>query len=273
MSKKRLISVLDSIKDESEQILEQLRSQRIGKSVSKRIRKLLANISEAWFEEVVPFLANFSISEDITNMANNRFHTLLTLVLNNRSSKSEITTLLLQIINSFSNTMIPVYEFNSFSIRTHHIEKIIENVSETESSYLEEALMCAQSGYLRSSTILGWCAAVYRMHKIIELKGFSFWNQIIVSMKTNNKVPPQFRNIPSVNNIVELQRAINEFQLLWVLECMQLIDTAQHDRLQICLTTRNTASHPGDSFTSEDNVVSFFSDLRYHLFENSNFAL
>jgi hypothetical protein len=58
---------------------------------------------------------------------------------------------------------------------------------------------------------------------------------------------------------------------LRVLEFLGAIDGNQHERLEICFILRNTCAHPGKATVSQENVLSFFSDLDTCVFGNPKF--
>jgi hypothetical protein len=74
-------------------------------------------------------------------------------------------------------------------------------------------------------------------------------------------------------SISGLEATVFDNDLLWVLEYWGLIDSNQHDRLQICFTMRNNAAHPGDATTTEQNLASAFSDIKTMVFDNPNLKL
>jgi hypothetical protein len=61
--------------------------------------------------------------------------------------------------------------------------------------------------------------------------------------------------------------------LLWVLEFLGAIDGNQHERLEICATMRDTCAHPGEAAVSEENVLSFFSDINSLVLGNAKFSV
>ena len=158
--------------------------------------------------------------------------------------------------------------------KTSDLWRILENVTEAEKDYLEEAIRCAESGYLRAAVILGWNAAVDRMHKIIEKLGFEEFNRKSREMKQIKEGRyKRFNKEFNVHNLSELRATVFDKDLLWVLEYWGLIDLNQHERLSTCLTLRNTCAHPGEASITMENVLSFFSDIKRIIFDNEKFRI
>jgi hypothetical protein len=179
----------------------------------------------------------------------------------------------------------PEYDKNYFTIdsfatsenaptKVQALLAILDLASDSEQPALQEAIDCATNGYLRASIVLGWASAIYRMHTIVEKIGFEQFNKISIEM-TNTK-HGRFKNYCStfhVRNFSDLQATVSDSALLWVLEYCELIDFAQHERLDACFTIRNTSAHPNSTKITFANVSSFFSDLKTLVFENPRLKL
>jgi hypothetical protein len=76
-----------------------------------------------------------------------------------------------------------------------------------------------------------------------------------------------------VHSLNDLRDMVFDSDLLWVLDYWELIDPNQHDRLSICFTMRNNSSHPGEAPITEENLASFYSDLKSFVFDNPKFKL
>ena len=77
----------------------------------------------------------------------------------------------------------------------------------------------------------------------------------------------------NVQNLTDLRMTVFDNDLLWVLEFLGAIDGSQHERLEICFTMRNTCAHPGETTVSQENILSFFSDLDTLVFNNPRFKI
>jgi hypothetical protein len=180
-----------------------------------------------------------------------------------------------QIRSSLTNEIIvPVVTSPGQIIGTSGLAKLIENATEEEKKYFEEALGCASRGFLRASVVLGWCGAVRRIHKVIEKIGFAKFNK--ASMQAEKRKDGRFKRFSkhfNVQSLSELEATVFDNDLLWVIEFMGLIDANQHERLTVCFTMRNNAGHPGEAPITPENLISFYSDLKTMIFDNPKLKL
>ncbi len=142
-----------------------------------------------------------------------------------------------------------------------------------ENAYLKEAIDCASKEFYRASVVLGWCAAIDRIHRLIEKRGFAIFNITSSSMASQNQ--GRFKKFNAPQNISSLSelREVFDTVVLWILEGMQLIDSNQHTRLKGCFDLRCQCAHPGDAPVTEFNLLSFFSDLNEIIFRNPKFDI
>ncbi|HTE16346.1 MAG TPA: hypothetical protein VK642_14825 [Burkholderiales bacterium] len=142
-----------------------------------------------------------------------------------------------------------------------------------ESAYFQEALDCAKQGYLRGATVLGWCAAIDRIHRTIELKGFVVFNVCSAQMASQQK--GRFKRFNQTQNVTSLSelREVFDTIVLWIIEGMNLIDSNQHTRLRSCFEMRCHCAHPGEAPITEYNLMSFFSDIQQIILENKQFEI
>jgi hypothetical protein len=148
---------------------------------------------------------------------------------------------------------------------------VLSNADESE--YLAEAVACAKHGYFRAAVVLGWSAAVDRIQRVVELKGFENFNTMVQQMAaaTTGRYK-RFKKFDPVTSIAELQEVFDK-PLLWVIEGMGMIDTNEHTRLVSCFDMRCHGAHPGNAPITEYNLMSFFSDLDQIVFLNLKFKL
>lgn len=154
------------------------------------------------------------------------------------------------------------------------LDAIQDSVTEEEKNLMKEAIDCAKSGFLRASVVLGWATTIYRMHKMVEKMGFDTFNKKSEEMKKIEEGRyKRFTKYFHVHNIAELQATVFDNDLLWVLEYCGLIDYNQHERLTTCFVMRNTCAHPSSTKITEENLISFYSDLKTIIFDNKKFRL
>ena len=82
----------------------------------------------------------------------------------------------------------------------------------------------------------------------------------------------RFNKVFNVSSIGDLNEVFDN-DTLWVLEGMQIIDTNQHTRLHSCFEMRCQSAHPGEAPITEFNLLSFFSDLKEIVFDNSKLKM
>jgi hypothetical protein len=92
-----------------------------------------------------------------------------------------------------------------------------------------------------------------------------------MKMKTKGRYK-RFPKSFDIGSLAELQ-TVFDTDILWIIEYWGLIDTNEHDRLEICFTMRNNAAHPGEAPITEPNLLSFYSDLKTMVFDNFDFTL
>ena len=243
------------------------------KFISKRnTRDIIQKIATIWFENVEMQLNALKIDDKIIGKYHKHFDKLLRLTLTNSRKTSYIATID-EILNDFNSELI--VQVMKSTVQIQHfksLEKSLTNVTKKEEVYLQEAIGCANNNFLKASVVLGWSAAIHRIHKNIERLGFEQFNAKSQEMKEiDSGRYKRFTKSFTVHNFAELQATIFDNDILWVLEYWGLIDSNQHERLMICFTMRNNSGHPGDATISPENLVSFYSDLDNNVFKNKNF--
>ncbi len=158
--------------------------------------------------------------------------------------------------------LLPVQTRPKVTAAPSELGKLIATIPDpAENDYLGEAVKCVQHGLFRAAAILGWCAAIDRIHRRIDVIGLDQFSS--TSSKIAGQPSGRFRKFNKsfkVQSVSEL-RLVFDSDVLWVLEGMGLIDVNQHTRLRSCFDLRNQCAHPGDAPITEYNLLSFFSDL------------
>lgn len=274
MNKATLIANLKEI-DKALDSLSKDVNVSVGNYISKKqIMQNAECISRKWFELVEPCAEHFGFATVAESKYHRLFEQLLELSLK-QSWKLTYQKTIASISEKFKEDLLLVVIKSADKISSFaNLPNILENVTEEEKEYLNEALGCAKNGYLRASMVLVWCAAINRMHKTVEKLGIAEFNKKSQEMK---KIETgrfkRYKKSFALASASDLESTVFDNDLLWVLEYWGLIDTNQHDRLQICFTMRNNAAHPGDATTTEQNLASAFSDIKTMVFDNPNFKL
>lgn len=239
---------------------------------AERLLSAVQAVAATWFDSVRPALELATFSPGLVAHGSDVFERLLRQA-KRRSSKSVLLSLIAECVNVYKD-IIHHIEITSFaSTGTLNIAPYIEGLASDEGEYLDEAQRCLTVNALRASVVLGWCAAIARIHKKIEEIGFDKFSQATVEMagKTTGRFK-FFTKKQSIQSRSELQ-TVFDTDLLWVLEYLQLIDNNQHQRLRHCFEFRNNSAHPGLAPIKGPNLYSFFSDISEIILKNDKFAL
>jgi len=274
MRKEDVLIRLDQAQNSLEQLRVELSRIKTDNVYRKDVKQLVNQISIRWFEEVDPVLPTFGVSDEVKTKYHNLFDKLLNLSVKVSRRKSYLQVLEDVLANLKNDLSIPIMKSVGKIVSMAHLAKVLENVSDEEKEYLDEALGCASHGFLRGSVVLGWNAAVHRLHKVIERLGFDQFNKKSEEMKniTDGRFK-RFKKSYNVHSLSELRATVFDNDLLWVLEYWGLIDSNQHERLSICFTMRNNSAHPGEAPITEENLASFYSDLKSIVFDNPKFKV
>lgn len=226
--------------------------------------------SATWFEQLRPNIAQFGISDSTLDKYDTQFTTLLRLA-KRKGKRSDYLSTLDTIQNGLMDDLyVTVTKSTAQTGRSTTLVSILERATEEEANYLHEAIGCANNGFLRASLVLGWSAAIHRIHKVIETLGFDEFNKKAAALKDESQGRfKRFNKLLVANSISDLRATVFDSDLLWLIEYWQLIDINQHDRLEICFTMRSNSAHPGEAPITEENLASFYSDLRTMVFWQS----
>lgn len=278
MNKQELLDGLESFRNNLVNLrndLLQLDKKRVWASQAIATSK---EIAIEWFDAMEPILVHFGISSDVVSMYSDNFESLLKLVARSGPSKTSMQKAVDDVLSGFSDDLIVgVQKFSQplgSSSAISYIDSILKNTQDDERNYLLEALDCVRVGAKRATVIMGWCAAIDRLHRKVESLGFDQFNQKSQEMKkkTTGRYK-RFNKSFEISSIHELRASVFDTDLLWVLEYWGLIDSNQHNRLSACYVMRTNSAHPGKARISDENLVSFFSDLRVIIFDNLIFQL
>lgn len=276
MNKEDMLHTLETYREQITDLkssLQQLDKKRVW---SVDILGTTKKIAIEWFDIVEPSLVQFGIASEVLNSYHNHFDSLLKMLAKKGPSKASFLDILDSIISGFTESIIvEVQKFSQpigFNFTIAYIDLILKNATTEEKEYLLEALDCVRVGARRAAVIMGWCAAINRIHTKIEQLGIDEFNSKSKEMK--GKTTGRYRRFNKsfdVSSLYELRATVFDTDLLWVLEYWQLIDSNQHHRLSTCFVMRSNSAHPGEAKISDENLVSFFSDLRVIIFDNPIF--
>ena len=243
-------------------------------------RKTYQDIASCWFESLSKQLVNYGVLKEQVEKYDHAFRSILKL----SDSVSRRTSYIKQfdIIASDFNDSIVIFlqtDATETAEADHHqfseeVHALLDKISDSdENEYLKEALGCWESGYLKAATVLLWCAAIDRIHKVIEKIGFNVFNSTSTQMK--NQTTGRFKRFSkeyTIQSLSELRTAFDN-DVLWVIEGMQLIDSNERTRLASCFDMRCHSGHPGAAPITKYNVISCFSDIVEIVLTNPKFSL
>lgn len=253
--------------------LRKLLKDEINPNVAKRgLRDEAAALGSTWHKDFASTLKH-SLPPESLEVYSTQFTRLIKLSSPNNSRSSYITALD-AIIKPFNDELlIPAQQGSLDGSMPSVFDTFFAGLSNAESDYLAEAVACAKNGHLRAAAVLGWSAAVDRIHRVLEHKGLDKFNAMSHQMRAATVGRyKRFDKSQNVTNLAEL-REVFDTVILWVIEGMGMIDTNQHTRLLSCFDMRCHGAHPGEAPITQYNLMSFFSDLEQIIFINDKFKL
>lgn len=277
MGKSNLIEQLkvfyDSCKDLQKQIME-INTIQIA---NKELRNKIEQLSLVWFKEYSKGLIPFGVDKGVLEKYDIAFKRLLQLTGNNNRRSSYVAQFDI-ICKSFRDEIIISIQIVPEDITNqgfdNQVAQMLAKVSDKEENeYLREALGCWSNNFLKAAVVLVWCAAMDRIHKAIELRGFSEFNKTSEMMKA--QTTGRFKKFNKNQNVQSMSdlRMVFDSDILWILEGMEMIDSNQRKRLSSCFDMRCHSSHPGEAPITKYNVLSCFSDIIEIILANPTFSL
>ncbi|KVN39282.1 hypothetical protein WJ63_31140 [Burkholderia pyrrocinia] len=263
---------LDALLKRAKALRKLLKDETNPNVAKKGLRDEAAALGSTWHKDFVPTLKH-SLPPESLKVYNTQFTRLIKLSSPNNSRTSYITALD-AIIRPFNDELlIPAQQGSLGGSTPSAFDAFFACLSNAESDYLAEAVACAKNGHLRAAAVLGWSAAIDRIHRVLEHKGLDKFNAMSYQMKAATVGRyKRFDKGQNVANLGEL-REVFDTVILWVIEGMGMIDTNQHTRLLSCFDMRCHGAHPGDAPITQYNLMSFFSDLDQIIFMNDKFEL
>jgi len=270
-----MLNELRNTRSQLSALRKDIRAEKGERISRKELRERAEVLGTRWFDKLSPALAEEpALSPDIVERYSNGFRRLVKLSAPNNWKKSYVATLD-ELLRDFRDELIlPIQTGAPEPSKQSPVRTMLAGLpSPEEDVYLGEAVACAEHGFLRAAIVLGWCAAIDRIHHKIEQTGFDKFNTASSTMAT--KTVGRFKKFKSPQHADSLNelRQVFDTIVLWVLEGMELIDSNQHTRLRSCFDLRCHCAHPGDAPLTEYNLLSFFSDLNEIVFKNPVFQL
>lgn len=253
----------------------EIRAENRPRIARKPIRQRAERLASTWFDEIARGLAdNYDFSPELIKRYSDGATRLIKLAEHNNLRTSYLETLDALVRRFRDELILPIQRREVQLHKASLFDQFMASVSNTEESgYLQEALGCARCGFLKAAAVMGWCAAIDRIHRKVEQIGFTKLNAVSAQMASQTKGRyKRFNQIQNITSLGEL-REVFDTTILWIIEGMNLIDSNQHTRLSGCFEMRCQCAHPGEAPVTEYNLMSFFSDIQRIVLENSDFRL
>lgn len=241
----------------------------------KHIRNAAEQLGTIWFSDYSAKLVDLdAFSPELVERYSQSFGRLIKISAPNNKKTSYIETLE-QLTKSFrSDFILPIQTAPKGASKASLLGVLLEGLTDAEENeYLQEAVSCAKHDFYRAAAVLGWCAAIDRIHRVIEKEGFAKFNVASAQMASQTKGRyKRFSSTQNISSIAELREVFDNV-VLWILEGMKLIDSNQYTRLRSCFDLRCQCAHPGDAPVTEYNLLSFYSDINEIILKNPRFLV
>jgi hypothetical protein len=244
--------------------------ERIGR---QSIRTEAHRIGTSWFSTVRPSIQGGVIPADVLDRYGEDFKRLVKISSPNNRRASYLDTLELLTKRFKAELVLPLQTAPPPTKDASTFDELFASLGEADvdDAYLKEAVDCARAGFIRAAAVMGWCAAIARIHRTVERIGFTKFNVTSASMASQTQGRfKKFSKAQSVTSMSDL-RLVFDTDVLWILEGMGLIDTNQQTRLRSCFDLRNHSAHPGEAPVTPYNLLSFFSDIIEIVLRNPKF--
>jgi hypothetical protein len=246
--------------------------ERIAK---KPIRDHAEQLASKWFNVIVEGAAeNYTFAPEVIERYSGHCKRLIKLTENNNRRKSYLDILDSLIRHFREEFILPIQRNEVQRTKKSLFGQFVASLSDAdESAYFKEAMDCADNGFLRAAAVVGWSAAIDRIHRKLDQLGLAKFNTVSAQMASQTK--GRYKHFNQRQNVASLSelREVFDTIVLWIIEGMGLIDSNQHTRLRSCFDMRCQCAHPGEAPITEYNLMSFFSDIQKIVLENSAFTL
>ncbi len=255
------------------QLRTAIKTEAVKQIAKTRLRKEAEALGQQWFRDIVPKLESFGINGDTVDRYSANATKLIRLSSPN-NLKSSYLRVLKALTKPFRDELVLPIQTSPGSGGTGHLSEVLGTLpDEKENDYLQEAVSCAKAKFYRASAILGWCATIDRIHRVIDHIGATKFNVTSSQMASQQKGRfRRFNKSLQVSNLSDL-RQVFDTDVLWVLEGLELIDLNEHTRLRGCFDMRCQCAHPGNAPITVYNLMSFFSDIKKIILVNPKFEI
>lgn len=274
-----LIKNLKKYFDDFETLWNLVNKSSTVQITNREQRNQINYMSAKWFSDYAKSLSMYNVSQEVLDKYNGAFEELLKLSSTNSRRSSYLRQMDI-IRHNYKSEIIIFLQTHTYEsdvvvnkMSSEVLELLDKIKDKEENEYLCEALGCWENGFYKAAVVLMWCAAIDRIHRVIENVGFDKFNSTSEYMK--NQTTGRFKRFnknQNVHSISEL-RMVFDNDILAILEGMEMIDVNQKTRLVSCFEMRCHSGHPGEAPITKYNVLSCFSDIVEIIFTNSKFSL
>ena len=273
--KQDFLQALSHFKENLRSLRSELKALDTEKVSRKALRDASDHIASDWVEKIrSPLEHRFKIDKAVIENTATQMKQLHILSRPN-NQKSSYLKCINSVLEHFDDKFIlPIKQMSSEPESLLDLETLVPSLTDAdESSYLKEAIACAQAGHFRAAIVMGWCAAIDKIQRKVMQLGFHNFNATSLAVK--NQTSGKYKRWNKEFNITtqaELQ-AVFDTDLIIVVENMGLIDGNESERLETCFQYRNHSAHPGQAPIEPAHVVSFFTDVTKIVLANQKFAV
>jgi hypothetical protein len=171
--------------------------------------------------------------------------------------------------------VLPIQQTSMAVESVFDLQKLVAGLTDPgESEYFKEAVDCANAQFKKAAIVMGWCSAIDRIQRKVQLIGLTKFNAVSTTLK--NQTSGRFKHFNKefkVTTLSDLQ-SVFDADLIRVCEGMGLFDSNESDRLiSVDFQWRNHSAHPGNAPIDDPHVVAFFTDINRIVLANPKLAL
>lgn len=270
-----MLESLRKLQSELSELRKEITALSTPTIAKKSIREKAEALGARWFSDFSERLfSEYGFEPDLIGFYSDHFGRLIKISAPNNRKKSYIDTLRSILISFRDDLIIPIQTNPKGLANASLLTKFLEDITvPEENEYMKESINCARHKYYRAAVVLAWCAAIDRIHRVVEKEGLGRFN--ITSSVMASQTKGRFKRFNAVQNVSSFNdlREVFDTVVLWILEGMNLIDGNQHTRLRSCFDLRCQCAHPGDAPVTEYNLLAYFSDLNEIIFKNPSFLM
>lgn len=269
------VDALAKLQEDLRALARAVKAETASSIGRQSIRAAALRLGQSWFSDVRPALDGGAIPAEVLDRYGKGFERLVKISSPNNLKTSYLGTLEGLTKKFKAEILLPVQTAPPGPPREASVfDELFAGIgdADVDDAYLKEAVDCARAGFTRAAAVMGWCAAIARIHKTVERIGFAKFNVASASMASQTQGRfKKFSKAQNVTSLSELQLLVDT-DILWILEGMGVIDSNQHTRLRSCFDLRNHSAHSGEAPVTPYNLLSFFSDIIEIVLKSPKFA-